>query len=324
LRVRRALAPAVLVPFAAAVPFMILMPGRSHRGALPPLTAAQRELRDRLEAHVRRLAGEIGARNVGQPEALERSACWLEESLAGLGYAPGALRFRCEDREVRNVEAERRGRDAELVIVGAHYDSVGACPGANDNATGVAAALELARRFRDRAPARTIRFVFFVNEEPPHFQTEMMGSLVYARRCRVRQERVAAMLSLETLGCYAGRQRYPFPFSLFYPSEGNFVGFVGNLGSRALVRRAIGAFRRHAAFPSEGVAAPAWIPGIGWSDQWAFWEQGFPAVMVTDTAPYRYPHYHTLGDTPDRVDFEGLARVVDGLAAVVEELAGAA
>jgi len=322
LRVRRAIAPVVLVLLAATVPFMILMPGRSHRGALPPLTAGQRALRDRLEAHVRHLAGEIGPRNVEEPQALERAARWLEETLQGLGYAPGALRFRCEDLEVRNVEAERRGRESELVIVGAHYDSVGPCPGANDNATGVAATVELARRFRERANARTLRFAFFVNEEPPRFQTPMMGSLVYARRCRVRGERVAAMLSLETLGCYSGRQRYPFPFSFFYPAEGNFVGFVGNLSSRALVRRAIGAFRKQAAFPSEGVAAPAWLPGIGWSDQWAFWEQGYPAVMVTDTAPYRYPHYHKLSDVPDQVDFDGLARVVDGLAAVVEELAG--
>jgi hypothetical protein len=133
------------------------------------------------------------------------------------------------------------------------------------------------------------------------------------------------MLSLETLGYYSdreGSQRYPFPFGLLYPSRADFVGFVSNIGSRSLLRRCVGSFRRTTAFPSEGLAAPAWIPGVSWSDHSSFWEQGYPAIMVTDTALYRYPAYHTAADTPDRVDFDRLARVVAGLARVVVDLAG--
>jgi Zn-dependent M28 family amino/carboxypeptidase len=151
-----------------------------------------------------------------------------------------------------------------------------------------------------------------------------MGSRRYAARCRSRGERIAAMLSLETIGYYTDAERsqqYPFPFDRFYPDRGNFVGFVGNLQSRALVRRCVGAFRRTTSFPSEGLAAPGFITGIGWSDHSSFWEQGYPAVMVTDTAFFRYAPYHTHSDTPDKLSFDRMARVVAGVARVVEELA---
>ena len=150
-----------------------------------------------------------------------------------------------------------------------------------------------------------------------------MGSLVYAHECRRRGEKIVAMLSLETIGYYSdrpGSQHYPFPLSFFYPSTGHFLAFVSNLGSRGLLHQAIASFRRHAAFPSEGVASPAFIPGVDWSDHWSFWQEGYPALMVTDTAPYRYPHYHTAEDTPDKVDYERLARVVTGLYHMVREL----
>jgi hypothetical protein len=168
--------------------------------------------------------------------------------------------------------------------------------------------------------------VFYVNEELPWFSTDKMGSFVHAKRLAREGKEVAAMLSLETLGWYSesfDSQRYPFPFSLFYPSKGNFVGFVANLGSRSLMHRAVGTFRKSAAFPSEGVAAPESIPGIGWSDQWAYWQFGWPALMVTDTAPFRYPHYHTLRDTPDKLSYERLARVVKGLEGVLRDLVSA-
>jgi len=154
-----------------------------------------------------------------------------------------------------------------------------------------------------------------------------MGSVRYARRSRERGENIVAMLSLETIGYYSdtpGSQHYPFPLSLFYPSTGNFLAFVSNLKSRSLLHDAIATFRRHARFPSDGVAAPAAIPGVDWSDHGSFWAAGYPALMVNDTAPYRYPHYHRESDTPDKVDYERLARVVTGLAVVVRTLAGAA
>jgi Zn-dependent M28 family amino/carboxypeptidase len=180
----------------------------------------------------------------------------------------------------------------------------------------VAAVIELAQALRSWAPQRTWRFALFVNEEPPFFASDQMGSQLHARTARARNERIVAMFSLETIGYYSdapGSQRYPFPFNLFYPDRGNFLAFVANLRSRALLHQTIATFRAQAQFPSEGVAAPAFIPGVDWSDHGSFWEQGYPALMITDTAPYRYPHYHTARDTPDRVDYERLARVVQGL-----------
>jgi hypothetical protein len=133
------------------------------------------------------------------------------------------------------------------------------------------------------------------------------------------------MISLETMGYYsdaAGSQHYPFPFSLFYPNTANFIGFIGNISSRSLVRQAISIFRRHTAFPSEGAALPGWIPGTNWSDHWAFWKEGYPAFMVTDTALFRYKYYHTEEDTPDKLDCDRMARVVSGITRVVTEFAG--
>ncbi len=133
------------------------------------------------------------------------------------------------------------------------------------------------------------------------------------------------MLSLETLGYFndaPGTQQYPPPLGLCYPSEGNFIAFVGNVSSRSLVRRCVKTFRANAAFPSEGAALPSFLPGVGWSDHESFWENGYPALMVTDTAPFRFADYHHRSDTPDKIDYERCARVVAGVEQVVRELAG--
>lgn len=306
---------------------MIAMPGRSHRGPLPPLTAEEQVLRERLRGHVRHLAGEIGERNLLRPAALRAAADFIEASLREHLDSVSSQDFTAQGQPVRNVEAERRGtaRGGQIVVVGAHYDSVFGCPGADDNGSGVAALLELARLL-PRAPGRTVRLVAFVNEEPPFFTGEDMGSLRYARRCRERGEDVVAMLSLETIGYYTdapGSQSYPFPLSAFYPGTGDFIGFVGDVRSRGLVRTAVRSFRRHTAFPSQAAAVPGVLPGVGWSDHWAFWQAGYRAIMVTDTAPFRYPHYHSPGDTPDQLDYDRLARVVAGLSRVVADLAAA-
>lgn len=303
------------------------MSGRSHSGPLPALSAEEAALRDRLTRHVGRLAGEIGERNLWRHEALEAAARYVEETLRSLGHPVRDQPFRVGGKTVRNLEVELEGasRPGEIVVAGAHYDSVPGCPGANDNATGIAATLEIARRLTGRRLVRTVRLLAFVNEEPPFFLTGDMGSLLYARRAREEGRDIVAMLSLETIGFYSeepGSQRYPFPLGLLYPSRGNFIGFVGNLASRDLVRRALSSFRGHTAFPCEGLAAPGWVPGVSWSDHWSFWQQGYPAVMVTDTALFRYEHYHTEADTPERIDYDRMARVVAGLARVVAELAG--
>ncbi len=305
---------------------MIRMPGKSYQGPLDPLTQEQVMLRDALKRDVEAVGGRIGERSLYRYAQLMETVEFLETSLADAGYKVERQEFVVEENTCSNLAVELAGsaRSEEIVVIGAHYDSVFGSPGANDNGTGVAATLALARAFRDEKPARTLRFVLFVNEEPPWFQTADMGSVVYAKACRERGDNVVAMMSLETIGCYSdekGSQKYPGPIALCYPSAGNFIAFVGNIRSRPLVRRVVRSFRRHAKFPSEGAALPASIPGVGWSDHWSFWKQGYPALMVTDTAPFRYTHYHRSTDTPDKIDFERTARVVEGIEAVVRDLA---
>ena len=314
------------VCLASAIVYAVAMPGRSYKGPLPPLSDEERVMASQLREHVVMLAERIGERNVWRPEKLEEAAGYIESAFLKLGYTVAVQSYEAERGTVRNIEVERRGvsRPEEIVVVGAHYDSVQGSPGANDNATGVAGVLELARLLSEWRPARTVRYVAFVNEEPPFFQTDLMGSAVYARRSRDREENVTAMVSLEMLGCYSdeqGSQQYPFPFGFFYPHTADFIGVIGNLSSRGLVRRALRAFRKHAKFPSEGCAAPGGIVGIGWSDHWGFWQAGYRGIMVTDTAFFRYGHYHGIGDTPGKVDYERAARVVMGLAHVIKDLA---
>jgi Zn-dependent M28 family amino/carboxypeptidase len=271
------------------------------------------------------LAGTIGERNLWHYEALERAAQYISSQLTASGHTVRRQTFELARLPMSNVEGVLEGtsRASEIVVIGAHYDSVSGCPGANDNGTGVAAVLELAQRFARTPQARTVRFVAFVNEEPPFFQTEHMGSAVYANAAKARGDRIAGMLSLETMGYYSdepGSQRYPAPMGALYPDVGNFIGFVANVGSARLLLHARRAFTRRTSFPVQSAAAPAGIPGVGWSDHWSFWQAGYPAMMVTDTAPFRYPWYHTPGDTPDKIDYDRLAHVVDGLDAVIGAL----
>lgn len=282
-------------------------------------------LRERLAAHVRVLAGDIGERHVFRPKAYQQAADYIADRLSALGYTVDRQRFQSEGVSCVNLSVERKGQRSpeHIIVIGAHYDSVVGCPGANDNATGVAALLELARRFATVQPACTLRFVAFANEEPPFFLTGDMGSRVYARACRARGDDIRAMVALETLGCYSeekGSQRYPPLFNFFYPDRGNFIGFVGNLPSRGLLKRATDAFRSNSDVPVETCATFSFVPGVNWSDHDSFWREGWRAFMVTDTAPYRYAHYHEPTDTPDRVNYDILARVTVGIEAVVREL----
>ncbi|MBI5685764.1 MAG: M28 family peptidase [Verrucomicrobia bacterium] len=287
------------------------------------------QLRDRLGAHVQTLAGGIGERNVFRPDAYRRAADYIAGVFRGAGYEVEWQRYDVNRVTCANLIATRSGSTLsnQIVVVGAHYDSVIGCPGANDNGSAVASLLELARRFAAGKTARTVRFVAFANEEPPFFLTDQMGSRVYATACHKRGDDIRAMISLETMGCYSdvpGSQHYPPLFNFFYPDRGNFIAFVGNIASRPLVSRAAGVFRAHSDFPMETLAAPALVPGVNWSDHDSFWREGWQAFMVTDTAPYRYPHYHEVTDTPDKVNYGALARVTLGIEAVVRNLANGA
>lgn len=305
---------------------VLRMPGKSYDGALPALTTDEAGLRDREGADLTHLAVDIGERNALRPEALSTAAGWIDAELRAAGYAPEHQGFAADGRERANIEAEHRGTGApgEIVVVGAHYDSARGTAGANDNGTGVVALLALARSTAEKVTRRTVRFVAFVDEEPPYFATPRMGSAVYASRSASRGEKITAMLSLEMLGAYddrEGTQHYPFPLGMFFPERADFIAFVGNVDSRDLVRAAVGAFRATTSFPSEGAALPAGTTAADWSDHRSFWAHDYPALMVTDTAIFRYAHYHRPSDTPDKVDLDRLARVTEGLGHVITALA---
>ena len=317
----------VLVAGAALlIPLDTKMPEASYAGPLPPLSPLEKALQEDLRQHVEELAGRIGERNMHRLDALQAAAHYVETQFRTAGLPVVSETYEINNKPVRNLVATLSGgiRPDEIVVVGAHYDSVFGSPGANDNASGVAAMLAIARSLAaEGVRPRTIRFVAFVNEEPPYFKTSGMGSRIHAGRAKSRGERLVAMLSLETIGYYSeedNSQFFPFHLGLFYPWTGNFIGFVANRSSMDLLFRSIAAFRQHVKFPSEGLAAPAWIPGVDWSDHWSFWEEGYAAVMVTDTAPFRYPYYHDREDTPDKICFSCLARVTGGLINVVKSL----
>jgi Zn-dependent M28 family amino/carboxypeptidase len=262
-------------------------------------------LAERLRRHVETLAAR--ERNTD----LETPARYIESELgAGARRQP----YPSGGRTVCNVEIGEGP-----IVVGAHYDTVPGSPGADDNASGVAAVIELSKI----VPPGKVRFVAFANEELPYSHGDEMGSSVYAKRSRDRGERISAMFSLEMLGCYSdapGSQRYPPVVGWFYPDRADFIAFVADLGAWRLVRRSSALFRRHSDFPSQWLAAPAFVPGITRSDHWSFRRHGFPAVMVTDTAFNRYPHYHLPSDTPEKLDYERMAKVTLGLAAMLGEL----
>jgi len=328
-KIVRAVATRVLVYgsiLAVALWWMLWTPGDGSGVPMKPLGADELALSSELRGDVHTLAAEIGERNVSAGAArLDQAAEFIVRSMTAAGYEPQSQWYPVGGVKCRNVEVEIRGTSlaAEVVIVGAHYDTVPGSPGADDNASGVAVMLALARRFAGTQPGRTLRFVAFTNEEPPYFWTTEMGSLVYARKCREQGDRVNAMLSIESVGFYSSEprsQRYPMGLGLLYPSEGDFVAFVGNLRSRWLVHRAIGVFRNTRTLPSIGAALPNSVPGAGWSDHWSFWQQGFASIEITDTAPYRNPYYHTSGDTAERVDYDRLAPFAGAMVQVVKAL----
>ncbi len=310
-------------------------PGESFSGALPQATPVQVTLSEELRGHVEYLAGTIGGRSTKEPENLFHAEHYLASQLGHYGYQVKRQTYECEDVDgagatktfqVSNLEVELPGTSnpEEIIVIGAHYDTVNhksaVTPGSDDNASGTAGVLALARMMREYKPARTIRFVLFVNEEPPWFWTEKMGSRVYSRTAKQRGEKITAMLSLEMIGFYSDTQEYPPIVGAAYPSTGDFIAFVGMSNTEPLVTLCVETFRASTEFPCEGAALPWLVPRVGSSDHWSFWVDGYAAAMVTDTATYRNKNYHKSTDTPDTLDYQKMSRVVSGLVPVVEAL----
>ena len=282
---------------------------------------------ERLREILVHLSETIGERNLRKPEKLKEAADFIFGSFEKSGYSLERQTFKVSGMECMNIVAEVTGttHPKEIILVGAHYDSVQGSPGANDNGTGTAALLLIAERFRGKKFARTLRFVAFSNEEPPYFQRDgYMGSWIYAKACRERSDDLQVVISLETMGYFTDEpqsQKYPPLLAALYPSTGNFIGFVSNLESRKLLQDTFVKFRQHCQVPCERAALPGELQGVGWSDHWSFWQEGYQGIMVTDTALFRYPHYHLDTDTVDKVDFDRYSQVVDGLTRVVEDFA---
>lgn len=278
-----------------------------------------------LALHVSELAGAIGERNVFRPRAYAEAADYIQSTWRGQGYDVSVQEYDAGGYRCANLETTRIGtRPGQILLIGAHYDSVRGSPGANDNASGVAAMLELSRLFAAVQPTVTVRFVAFANEEPPFFMTRDQGSVIYARAARARGDDIRLMICLETVGYYTddvGSQHYPPLFKFFYPDAGNFIGFVSNFRSRRLMRLVADTFRATSDVPLQQVATFACVPGVAWSDHRSFWRQGYPAFMVTDTAFYRYRFYHSQADTPDKLSYPQFAAMTQGLYSALLQIA---
>jgi Zn-dependent M28 family amino/carboxypeptidase len=282
------------------------------------------ETQSYLRSIATELAGDIGPRPYRDLFRLERAAELIESRFAASGAGVVSQTFEYAGRRYRNLVAELAGTEEpeKVLVVGAHYDTVPETPGADDNASGVAGLLGLARALAGRPPRKTVRFVAFALEEPPVYRSRNMGSYHYAASLKRSRAQVEGMVCLEMIGYFKdrpGSQHYPFPFmGRVFPKTGNFIAMVGNRSSAALTRGLAEGFRRATDLPVVTLNAPAVVVGIDFSDHWSFGKFGYPALMVTDTAFYRNPNYHASGDLPDTLDYERMAKVVEGLAGALE------
>jgi len=280
---------------------------------------------ERLKAHVRALSETFHPRDFSHPENLERVADYVAENLARAGGQVESQPYRVEDRSYRNVIAHFGPETPERIVIGAHYDSAGPQPGADDNASGVAGLLELAVLLGQRPPAVRVELVGFTLEEPPYFRSEHMGSRVHAKALREAGVKVRAMLSLEMIGAFTDApdsQRYPMPqLRWHYPSTGNFIAIVGGMDDGGLVRQVATAMRGAGSLPVEFINAPPALQGIDFSDHASYWAEGYRAAMITDTAFFRNPRYHRPTDTWDTLDYARMAQVVQGVHCAARDLA---
>lgn len=279
----------------------------------------------RLEAHVRKLSIELTPRDAFNTDNLDQAAAYIRNEFSQTTTSVSEQEYRLQNRSYRNVIAQFGPESAERIVVGAHYDTAGPLPGADDNASGVAGLIELARLLGQQPPPIRVELVAFSLEEPPYFRTTGMGSSVHATSLRSQNIRVRAMFSLEMIGCFSDAPKSQgFPggvLSGFYPSTGNFIAVIGRFSEGLLVRRIKGTMRNATPLPVYSINAPRSIPGVDFSDQLNYWVEGYSAVMITDTAFYRNRDYHTAQDTAEKLDYKRMAMVVEGVYAAVVDLA---
>ena len=314
-----------LILCAWLIAYMTWMPSANYNGALEKNVGEVNALEANLKIHVQQLSKYKVGRNFIVNDTLAQARDYISTQFVKMKLAVSYQSYELYQEEYSNiiVDIPAESDNHNVLVIGAHYDSVVNSPGANDNASGVAALIEIGRYFKQNPPAQKVRLIAFSNEEPPYFQTDEMGSLVYAKSIDNDDETVLGMISLETIGYYTnqpGSQKYPKIFNLLYPDTGNFISFIGNLESRTLLTKSLSIFREFSNVPSEGVASPAFVPGVSWSDHWSFWVTGKNAIMITDTAPYRYEHYHETTDTYEKLNYQQYSKVVYGLIRMIEGL----
>jgi hypothetical protein len=278
----------------------------------------------KLETHVRTLSQSFVPRDESHPENLDRCAAYIRREFESASARVSEQPFTIDGKTYRNVIAHFGPETKEMVVVGAHYDTAGPLPGADDNASGVAGLLELARLLGNRQLPMRVELVAYTLEEPPFFRSEQMGSAMHAKALKREGAVVRVMFSLEMIGYFndaPDSQRFPSSaFSLFYPTEGNFISVVGKIDDGMLVRRIKKAMTGATSLPVYSLNAPRLIPGVDLSDHLSYWLEGYPAVMITDTAFYRNANYHTLDDTAERLDYRRMGQAVEGVYAAVIDM----
>src|SRR5215468_4017696 len=278
----------------------------------------------KLETHVRTLSQSFAPRDGAHPENLDRCAAYIRQEFERANDRVSEQPFTVDGKTYRNVIAHFGPETKEMVVVGAHYDTAGPLPGADDNASGVAGLLELTRLLGNRQLPMRVELVAYTLEEPPFFRSEQMGSAMHAKALKREGAVVRVMFTLEMIGYFSdARDSQHFPssaFSLFYPTEGNFISVVGKLGDGMLVRRIKKAMTGATSLPVYSINAPRLISGVDLSDHLSYWREGYPAVMITDTAFYRNANYHTLDDTAERLDYRRMGQAVEGVYAAVIDM----
>jgi hypothetical protein len=282
--------------------------------------AMEREaIRSNLAAHLRYLSVTLGERCIFRPENLKAAEAYVFQNFSRMGYQPRRQTFIYQRQEVSNVIAGEES-SAGYYILGAHFDTVAGTPGADDNASGVAVLLEVARLARSSPLPRPWTFIGFTTEEPPAYFTPYMGSRVYAKQARKQRRQILGMLCLEMVGYYSrepGSQSLPLTLRfLGYPTTGNFIGLVSDRTSKPLLQRLERAIKQGGRLPVATLAAPLGghlLPEVRLSDHANFWDEGYPALMITDTAFMRNPHYHASGDVMENLDLEAMTELTLGL-----------
>jgi Zn-dependent M28 family amino/carboxypeptidase len=286
----------------------------------PAVSAEVAVREDALQRHVRTLAEEHHPRSVDNLAKLQAAGDYVLAEMRAAGASPQVQAFDVDGTTHRNFVARFGPAEGPLLVIGAHYDSCGQTPGADDNASGVAGLLELARLLAANPPPRPVELVAYTLEEPPYFRTEYMGSFQHARSLAQSGREVRLMLSLEMIGFFRdapGSQNFPVPgLGMIYPDTGNFIAVVGAYEDFGAMRRIKALFLGASDLPVETINAPRSVTGVDFSDHASYWQFDMPAVMVTDTSFLRNPNYHEASDTPDTLDYRRMAKVVRAVHAV--------